>query len=70
MGPLSNTAPPPQCEGPRVIRLTSRQGREAEKARFLEAVALGLADAEACRTMETKDLLRRLEERRSAGHQP
>jgi predicted transcriptional regulator len=33
----------------------------------LESVALGLADAEAGRTMDTKELLRRLEERRSPG---
>lgn len=41
--------------------------RLTERERFLESVALGLADAEAGRTMATKDLLRRLEERRSAG---
>jgi prevent-host-death family protein len=41
--------------------------RLTERERFLESVALGLADAEAGRTMDTKELLRRLEERRSAG---
>src|ERR1035437_10350672 len=41
--------------------------RLTERERFLEAVAQGLADAEAGRTMDTKELLRRLEKRRSAG---
>jgi hypothetical protein len=41
-----------------------------ERERFTESVALGLADAEADRTMDTKDLLRRLDERRSAGRKP
>ena len=41
--------------------------RLTERERFLESVALGLADAEAGRTMDTKELLRRLEERRFAG---
>ena len=41
--------------------------RMTERERFLESVALGLADAEAGRTMDTKELLHRLEERRSAG---
>lgn len=44
--------------------------RLTERERFLESVALGLADAEAGRTMETKELLRRLEERRQLGRQP
>jgi prevent-host-death family protein len=39
--------------------------RLTERQRFLESIALGLADAEAGRTMDTKDLLRRLEELRS-----
>ena len=37
--------------------------RLTERQRFLESVALGLADAEAGRTMNTKELLRQLEER-------
>ena len=41
--------------------------RLTERERFLEAVALGLAEAEAGRTMGTKELLRRLEERRLPG---
>ena len=44
--------------------------RLTERERFLESVALGLADAEAGRTMDTKDLLRRLDERRSPGRRP
>lgn len=43
--------------------------RLTERERFVESVALGLADAEAGRTMDTKELLRRLEERRQAGRQ-
>ena len=43
--------------------------RLIERERFLESVALGLADAEAGRTMDTKELLRRLDERRSRGRQ-
>jgi prevent-host-death family protein len=41
--------------------------RLTERQRFLESVALGLADAEAGRTMNTKELLRQLEERRLPG---
>jgi hypothetical protein len=41
-----------------------------ERERFFESVALGIADAEAERTMDTKELLRRLDERRSSGRQP
>lgn len=41
--------------------------RLTERERFVESVALGLA--EAGRTMDTKELLRRLEERRWAGRQ-
>jgi prevent-host-death family protein len=41
--------------------------RMTERQRFLESVALGIADAEAGRVLGTKDLLRRLEERRLAG---
>ena len=44
--------------------------RLTERERFLESVALGLADAEAGRIMETKELLRRLEKRRSTGNKP
>ncbi len=44
--------------------------RLTERENFLESVALGLADAEAGRTMDTKELLRRLEERRQAGRRP
>ena len=43
--------------------------RLTEREQFLESVALGLADAEGGRTMDTKDLLRRLDERRSGGRQ-
>ena len=41
--------------------------RLTERERFVESVALGLADAEAGRTMETKELLRRLVERQQIG---
>ena len=41
--------------------------RMTERQRFLESVALGIADAGAGRVLGTKDLLRRLEERRFAG---
>ncbi len=41
--------------------------RLTERERFIESVALGLADSEAGKTMDTKKLLRRLEERRSLG---
>ena len=41
--------------------------RLTERERFLESVAHGLADAEAGRTMDTKELLRRLGVRRSSG---
>jgi prevent-host-death family protein len=44
--------------------------RLTERERFLESVALGLGDAKAGRTMDSKELLRRLGERRSAGRQP
>ena len=44
--------------------------RLTERERFLESVAFGLADAEAGRTMETKEVLRQLDERRSRGRQP
>jgi prevent-host-death family protein len=43
--------------------------RLTERERFVKSVALGLADAEAGRTLETKDLLRRLKERRRTGRQ-
>jgi PHD/YefM family antitoxin component YafN of YafNO toxin-antitoxin module len=43
--------------------------RLTERQRFLESVALGLADAEAGRTMDSKELLRRLEKRRQTGRQ-
>jgi prevent-host-death family protein len=41
--------------------------RLAERGRFLESVTLGLEDAEVGRTMDTKELLRRLEKKRQAG---
>jgi len=41
--------------------------RLTERERFLGSVTLGLADVEAGRTMDTKELLRRLEERRQDG---
>jgi prevent-host-death family protein len=41
-----------------------------ERERFLESVALGLADAEAGRIMDTNELMRRTDERRLAGLQP
>ena len=44
--------------------------RLTERERFVESVALGLADAEAGRTLETKELRRRLAERRQTGRQP
>lgn len=43
--------------------------RLTERERFLESVAHGIADAEAGRTMDTKELRRRLEERRQTGRQ-
>jgi len=51
----------------RVLVSPSEYDRLTERQRFLESVALGLADAEAGRTMNTKELLRRLEERRLPG---
>jgi prevent-host-death family protein len=53
-----------------VLVSPSEYDRMTERQRFLESVALGVADAEAGRVMSTKDLLRRLEERRSSGRQP
>jgi prevent-host-death family protein len=50
-----------------VLVSPSEYDRLTERQRFLESVALGLADAEAGRTMNTKELLRRLEERRLPG---
>jgi prevent-host-death family protein len=50
-----------------VLVSPSEYDRLTERQRFLESVALGLADAEAGRTMNTKDLLHRLEERRLPG---
>jgi prevent-host-death family protein len=44
--------------------------RLTEQERFVESVALGLADAEAGRTLDTKELQRRLAERRRTGRQP
>jgi len=43
--------------------------RLTERERFLGSVTQGLADVEAGRTMDTKELLRRLEERRQDGRQ-
>ena len=43
--------------------------RLTERERFLESVAHGIADAESGRTMNTKELRRRLEERRQTGRQ-
>jgi prevent-host-death family protein len=40
--------------------------RMQERQRFLESVAAGLADADAGRSMTTKDLRRRLAERRTS----
>ncbi len=42
-----------------VLVSPTEHDRLTERERFLESVALGLADAEAGRTMETKELLRR-----------
>jgi prevent-host-death family protein len=50
-----------------VLVSPSEYDRLTERQRFLESVALGLADAEAGRTMNTKELLRQLEERRLPG---
>jgi prevent-host-death family protein len=50
-----------------VLVSPSEYDRLTERQRFLESVALGLADAEDGRTMNTKELLRRLEERRLPG---
>ena len=50
-----------------VLVSPSEYDRLTERQRFLESVALGLADAEAGRSMNTKELLRRLEERRLSG---
>ena len=50
-----------------VLVSPSEYDRLTERQRLLESVALGLADAEAGRTMNTKELLRRLEERRLPG---
>jgi prevent-host-death family protein len=50
-----------------VLVSPSEYDRLTERQRFLESVALGLADAETGRTMNTKELLRRLEERRLPG---
>jgi prevent-host-death family protein len=50
-----------------VLVSPSEYDRLTERQRFLESVALGVADAEAGRTMNTKELLRRLEERRLPG---
>jgi prevent-host-death family protein len=50
-----------------VLVSPSEYDRLTERQRFLESVALGLADAEAGRTMNTKELLRLLEERRLPG---
>jgi prevent-host-death family protein len=50
-----------------VLVSPSEYDRLTERQRFLESVALGLADAEAGRTMNTKELLHRLEERRLPG---
>ena len=50
-----------------VLVSPSEYDRLTERQRFLESVALGLADAEAGRTMNTKELLRRLEEWRLPG---
>ena len=47
-----------------VLVSPSEYDRLTERQRFLESVALGLADAEAGRTMNSKELLRRLEARR------
>ena len=46
-----------------VLVSPSEYDRLTERQRFLESVALGVADAEAGRTMNTKELLRQLEER-------
>jgi prevent-host-death family protein len=44
--------------------------RLTERERFVESVAAGLADAQADRTMDSKQLRRQLHERRSAKRQP
>jgi prevent-host-death family protein len=49
----------------RVLLSPTEYDRLTERQRFVESVALGLADADAGRTMDTKKLLRRIEERRN-----
>lgn len=48
-----------------VLLSPTEYDRITERERFVESVARGLADADAGRTMDTKELLRRLEERRN-----